>query len=108
MVFRDFLGHYDGDAIGRRLGLDEVPSPEHGPPLNGLARGQFYLWQPMSRHPELHALMTRDGLQEVAKIVRDYHFDVTRGAELLPKVAGPAPLAHHGSAMKALTYSEPS
>lgn len=97
VVCRDFMGRYEGESIGGRLGLTQVTAPEPGEGTNGLKPGQYYMWQVMSRHPELHALIAADKLEELARLARDFHMRVTGGAELLPEVAPPPPklTPHH-------------
>ena len=83
--FHDFMGSFEGHAIGQRLALTEVENP--GPAgISALKPGQFYLQEVMGRHPDLHALVESERLADVVKTADHFHVAVVEGAELLPKL----------------------
>ncbi len=88
LIFHDFQGPYEGKQIGNYLGLEQVDPPseeEHEQPPQ---LGKYFLWQAMSFHPDLHALVAEDRMPRVADLVQRMHIDVIEGKELLPEAAG--------------------
>ena len=102
VVCRNFMGRYEARAIGDRLGLNEIKAPADGPGDNGLKDGEYFAWDVMSHHPELHALVAGERLGDVAEMARDFHMHVTAGKELLPEVAVHEEVHQAGSAVSVI------
>jgi hypothetical protein len=86
LIFHNYQGPAEGHQIGEVLELEEVEAPpgEHPETVPGV--NKFFLWQPMSFHPDLHALVEPDRLERVADLVHRLYIKVVEGAEYLPDV----------------------
>lgn len=89
LIFHNFQGPFEGRQIADFLELQEVDPPseedhEKAPGLN-----QFFLWDAMGFHPDLHSQVDEDKLPHVAELVKRMHLHVMEGEEYLPEAAAP-------------------
>ncbi|HKI83960.1 MAG TPA: hypothetical protein VKA63_06460 [Candidatus Krumholzibacteria bacterium] len=108
LTFHNYQGPAEGKRIADWLGLEATDPPseeahEQAPGLN-----QYFLWQPMSFHPDLQALVEKEKLPKVAQLVKRMRATIMEGKELLPdlssmpgtpaaKVGAAAPVPEHHS-----------
>jgi hypothetical protein len=102
VIFHNYMGPHEGRQIGEWLDLEEIDSPAEDIGVGPLKRGQFYLWQAMGRHPDLHALIGGGRLEKVAQGVDHFHIRVLKGNRFLPEV----PHEHPAAAASDSSYIE--
>ncbi len=88
LIFHNFQGPHEGKQIGGYLGLELVDPPSEAQHEQPPGLGQYFLWQAMSFHPDLHALVAEDRMPRVADLVQRMHIHVIEGEELLPQADG--------------------
>jgi hypothetical protein len=93
LTFHNYQGPAEGKRIAEWLELEAVDPPpeeahEQAPGLN-----QYFLWQPMTFHPDLQALVSEEKLPKVVQLVKRMRATVVEGKELLPGLqSAPNPL----------------
>lgn len=85
VVFHNYMGPWEGHLIAKWIHCEEIDAPaEPGP--DALEVGQCFLWNPMDRHPDLHAKVPKRELLQLARAVEHFHVSVREGADALPEI----------------------
>lgn len=88
LVFHNFQGPFEGRQIGSFLELKEVEPPSEEEHEKAPELDQFFLWDAMSFHPDLHAMVAESKLPRLAELVKRLAIAVLEGEELLPEAEG--------------------
>jgi hypothetical protein len=83
LKFHDYEGPFEGHQITRELGVREVKPPADGTP-DALAPGEGFLVHAMDYHPDLVAVVTRDSLEPLVRLIDRHNVTVCKGKEHLP------------------------
>lgn len=86
VLFHNYMGPFEGRQIGKWLNLREIEDPPEDFDVESLQVGEYFMYHPMDRHPDLHALIPGDRLKDVAGAVDHFHVHVVEGDGILPEL----------------------